>query len=101
MKQARTDLWLLKGNKVLALLAACCLMAGAPAHANLLTNGGFEAPIVGGGYVHRNGSELTGWTLYSSYRGTVQFDTAFDQGRGGNASRTNRGWSGHFRPLDA
>jgi hypothetical protein len=27
---------------------------------------------------HRNGSELTGWTLYSTYRGTVHFNTDYD-----------------------
>jgi hypothetical protein len=29
-------------------------------------------------YVHRNGSELLGWTLFSAYKGTVHFDTVYD-----------------------
>lgn len=60
-------------------VCAGALLAGSAAHANLLTNGSFETPIVEGGYyVHRNGAELTGWTLFSSYRGTVHFDTTYD-----------------------
>lgn len=47
---------------------------------NLLINGGFEQPLVTAGYVyeHRNGNELPGWTLFSTYKGTVQFDTSYD-----------------------
>lgn len=66
-------------------VCACALLAGNVAYANLLTNGSFETPIVEGGYyVHRNGAELTGWTLFSSYRGTVHFDTTYDPVADGN-----------------
>ena len=46
------------------------------ANANLLINGGFEKPIVtliDGSYAHRNGTELAGWTAFSSWQGIVQF----------------------------
>ena len=68
--------------------ALCLLGIGViPAHANLIINGGFEDPVVVDSslhYEHRNGSELTGWTLYSTYRGTVQFNSLYDLVSEGN-----------------
>jgi len=46
--------------------------------ADLLVNGGFEDPVVVGPYEHRNGNELPGWTLFSTFKGTVHFDTTYD-----------------------
>ena len=57
--------------------SAAMLVAGS-VHANLLTNGSFETPTVVSPYIHRNGAELPGWTLFSTYRGTVHFDTSYD-----------------------
>jgi len=50
------------------------------ARADLVTNGSFETPIVAAsiGYEHRNGAELPGWTIFSTYLGTVQFNTTYD-----------------------
>jgi hypothetical protein len=47
-----------------------------PALATLI-NGGFEIPLVNGEYEHRNDDELPGWTLFSTYKGTVHFDTDY------------------------
>lgn len=58
-----------------------------PAHANLLINGGFEDPVVVDTtrhYEHRNGTELTGWTSFSTYKGTVQFNSFYDLVSEGN-----------------
>ena len=49
-----------------------------PAQASLIVNGGFETPLVAGPYEHRNGTELPGWTLFSTFKGTVHFDTTYD-----------------------
>jgi hypothetical protein len=71
----------------LTIVAVKLFLATVPAQANLILNGGFEAPVVVGfdpaiggygGYDHRNGNELTGWTTFSSYRGTVHFNTDYD-----------------------
>ena len=64
----------------LILGAFVLLLASAHAGASLIENGGFEEPLVLNDslhYEHRNGDELTGWTLFSTYRGTVQFDTGY------------------------
>jgi hypothetical protein len=48
---------------------------------NILVNGGFEEPTVPDVPIHathRNGSELTGWTAFSSYRGIVQFTDLYN-----------------------
>ena len=61
-------------------LAASILLVSGHANASLIVNGGFESPIVTDDvlhYEHRNGNELPGWTLFSTYRGTVQFDTGY------------------------
>jgi hypothetical protein len=62
-------------------LFSLLLLLAAPAYAgNLLINGGFEQPSVvdtGLHYEHRSGTELTGWTSFSTYQGTVQFDSAY------------------------
>jgi hypothetical protein len=42
-----------------------------------LINGGFEEPTGIGTYEHRNGDELPGWNLFSTYKGTVHFDTDY------------------------
>jgi len=63
-------------STLLALLAGLGLSF--TAQANLIVNGGFETPVVVGTYEHRNGAELPGWALYSSYKGTVQFSTVYD-----------------------
>src|SRR5450755_4705215 len=62
------------GIGVLIFLTLSC------ARADLVTNGSFETPIVATaiGYEHRNGSELPGWTIFSTYLGTVQFNTTYD-----------------------
>jgi hypothetical protein len=62
--------------KPLAIVAG--LAASAAVQANLIANGGFETPVVVGTYEHRNATELPGWTLFSSYKGTVQFNTLYD-----------------------
>ncbi len=59
-------------------IVASIFFVNAPAQANLIINGGFEDPVVVGTYEHRNGAELPGWTLHSTYRGTVQFSTLYD-----------------------
>src|SRR3989344_1205454 len=59
-------------------LAIAGLFYSFAAQANLLINGGFEEPVVVGPYEHRNGNELPGWALFSTYKGTVQFDTSYD-----------------------
>ena len=46
--------------------------------ADLIYNGGFEEPVAISPYVHRNGDQLPGWTLHSTYKGTVHFDTGYD-----------------------
>ena len=57
----------------------CLLGIGTAQSQNLLVNGGFETPlVVSGPYEHRSGSELTGWTLFSTYKGTVQFNSIYD-----------------------
>jgi hypothetical protein len=51
------------------------------AQANLLSNGSFEAPSFpdnGLHYVHLTGGQLTGWTSFSTYLGTVLFNTGYD-----------------------
>lgn len=57
-----------------------------PSYANLVINGGFESPQIDPGtvYVHRNNNELTGWTSFSTYSGTVHFDTDYDLVSEGN-----------------
>lgn len=57
-------------------LVLICGVAPALAQ-NLLINGSFEEPVVAPGvaYVHRNGTELTGWTIYSTYKGAVHFNS--------------------------
>ncbi len=55
------------------------LFSSFAAQANLIVNGGFEEPAgVVSPYEHRNGDELPGWNLFSTYRGTVHFDTTYD-----------------------
>jgi hypothetical protein len=54
---------------------------------NLILNGSFEIPLVvdtGLHYEHRNGAELTGWTSYSTYKGTVQFNSLYGPVTDGN-----------------
>ena len=51
------------------------LFAQVPSSA--LINGSFEEPTGIGTYVHRTGDELTGWNLFSDYKGTVHFDTDY------------------------
>jgi hypothetical protein len=51
---------------------------------NLLINGSFELPSFVGTYVHLNGSDLPGWTLFSEYKGTVQFTANYDRIKDGN-----------------
>jgi hypothetical protein len=67
------------------LVGVLALVTGGAARANLLTNGSFETPVVGpsapfGAYEHRNGSELSAWTLFSSYKGIVQFNSHYAVG---------------------
>ena len=62
-------------------VGASMLAAAGCAHANLLVNGGFEEPTFpdnGVHYVHLTGTELTGWTSFSTYFGTVLFNTSYD-----------------------
>jgi hypothetical protein len=61
----------------LVLGASILLLVSGQVNASLIVNGGFEDPTIVGPYEHRNGDELTGWTLFSTYRGTVQFDTSY------------------------
>ena len=79
-----------------AIYATCCLLAVGvvPARANLLINGGFEAPIVGdqfGGFEHRSGFELTGWESFSTWipgtgedPGSVHFNSNYSTVSEGN-----------------
>jgi hypothetical protein len=58
-----------------------------PAPPNLVLNGSFETPFVvytGLHYEHRNGTELTGWTSFSTYKGTVQFNSLYGPVTDGN-----------------
>ena len=65
-------------NKLnLFLGAATLLLVSVQVNAELISNGGFEEPSGIGTYIHRNGGQLTGWTLFSTYRGTVHFDTDY------------------------
>jgi hypothetical protein len=59
--------------------AALFLVRATTVPAGILINGGFEIPPVNGNgeYEHRKDDELTGWTLSSTYRGTVHFDTDY------------------------
>jgi hypothetical protein len=60
-------------------VALVFLLLAVPARAsNLLVNGGFEEPLVPdhAPYVHLNGTELTGWSSFSNYRGTVLFSAS-------------------------
>lgn len=59
-------------------LVIVSLFSSFAAQASLIVNGGFEEPVVISPYVHRNGDQLPGWTLFSTYRGTVHFDTSYD-----------------------
>lgn len=62
-------------------LAIASLFSSFAAQANLIVNGGFEEPAFVDNplhYVHLNGAELPGWALFSTYRGTVLFNTAYD-----------------------
>jgi hypothetical protein len=61
----------------LILGASILLLASVQANASLIVNGSFEDPTIVGPYEHRNGNELTGWTIFSTYKGTVQFDTSY------------------------
>lgn len=57
------------------------VMAFSTAHANLLVNGGFESPVFpdnSGHFVHLTGTDLTGWTTFSTFAGTVLFNTSYD-----------------------
>lgn len=57
--------------------ASILLLMSGQAGASLIVNGGFEEPFGIGTYEHRNGDELPGWTLFSTYKGTVHFDTDY------------------------
>lgn len=64
----------------LGLGASILLLVSGQAGASLILNGGFEEPVVNSPnlhYEHRHGDELTGWTLFSGFKGTVQFDTGY------------------------
>jgi len=61
----------------LILGTSILLLASVQANASLIVNGSFEDPTIVGPYEHRNGDELTGWTLFSTYKGTVHFDTDY------------------------
>jgi hypothetical protein len=65
------------GKIKLFLGASVLLIVSMQANASLIVNGGFEEPFGIGTYEHRNGGELTGWTLFSTYKGTVHFDTDY------------------------
>lgn len=61
------------------VLVIAGLFSSFAVQANLIVNGGFEEPTpVISPYEHRNGSELPGWTLFSTFKGTVHFDTTYD-----------------------
>ena len=53
------------GKLKLILAASILLLVSAQVNANPIVNGGFEEPFGIDTYIHRNGSELTGWTLFS------------------------------------
>lgn len=61
----------------LFLGASIFILVWGQAGASLILNGGFEEPFGIGTYEHRNGDELPGWTLFSTYKGTVHFDTDY------------------------
>lgn len=62
-----------------AIGALCMLVITTTQAQNLIINGGFETPLVAGGYYeHRNGSQLAGWSSFSTYRGTVQFTSLYN-----------------------
>jgi hypothetical protein len=76
---SRRKLW----YKACILLVA--LAAPLTAHANLIQNGGFEVPTVGGssGYEYRTGNQLTDWVITTAYRGVAQFDSSYRPVAGG------------------
>jgi hypothetical protein len=64
-----------------ALASAALTVAAGAAHANLLVNGSFEDPVFPDNnlhYVHLLDGELPGWTSFSTYAGTVLFNTGYD-----------------------
>lgn len=68
-------------------VGASMLAAIGCAQANLLVNGGFETPAFAdnsGHYVHLTGTDLTGWTTFSTFAGTVLFNTLYDPVAEGN-----------------
>jgi hypothetical protein len=57
------------------------------AQANLLVNGSFEAPVFvdnPGHFVHLTGTDLTGWSTFSTFAGTVLFNSLYDPVSEGN-----------------
>jgi hypothetical protein len=63
------------------MVGASMLAAVGCAKANLLVNGGFEDPAFADNalhYVHLTGTDLTGWTTFSTFAGTVLFNTGYD-----------------------
>ena len=67
-----------------ALLSVGALFCAGSTQAELIVNGGFEAPVVtgSGGFDYRTGTQLTGWVI-SSARGEPQFNTSYQPVAGG------------------
>ena len=65
--------------RALPTAAALLFAIGSVQADPLLVDGGFEtAPITAGSpYVYLTGTQLTGWTTFSSRSGTVLFNTAY------------------------
>ena len=78
-----------KGWIAAACLAAAGVVASADLRAELIVNGGFEAPLVtssgpppGLGFDYRTGADITGWLITGPKE--PQFDTTYNPVGGGN-----------------
>jgi hypothetical protein len=67
-------------------LVALTMLCALPADANMILNGGFENPSPASPYQYRTGNQISDWTISSSYRGVVQFDSSYQPVGGPNYS---------------